>query len=102
MSDPLWLRFVSGPDIDALGLTPDDVVAAAGEVDQAIPFSLAAARAAVRLGAFADVLRHVEPLLAHRPLLPEALDKVVRELPRDAAAIGIFNKLAGGDPLPVR
>ena len=32
MSDPLWLRFVSGPDIDALGLTPDDVVAAAGEV----------------------------------------------------------------------
>ncbi len=31
-SDPLWLRFVSGPDIDALGLTPDDVVAAAGDV----------------------------------------------------------------------
>ena len=32
MSDQLWLRFVSGPDVDALGLTPDDVVAAAGEV----------------------------------------------------------------------
>ena len=31
-SDPLWLRFVSGPDIDELGLTPADVVAAAGRV----------------------------------------------------------------------
>ena len=35
-SDPppseLWLRFVSGPDVDALGLTPADVVAAAGDV----------------------------------------------------------------------
>ena len=31
-TDPLWLRFVSGPDIDELGLTPADVVAAAGEV----------------------------------------------------------------------
>jgi hypothetical protein len=36
------------------------------------------------------------------PLMPEALEKVVRELPRDTAAIGIFNKLAGGDPLPAR
>jgi hypothetical protein len=34
--------------------------------------------------------------------MPEALEKVVRELPRDAAAIGVFNKLAGGDPLPAR
>jgi tripartite-type tricarboxylate transporter receptor subunit TctC len=39
---------------------------------------------------------------APSPLTPEALEKVVRELPRDAAAIGIFNKLAGGDPLPGR
>jgi tripartite-type tricarboxylate transporter receptor subunit TctC len=39
---------------------------------------------------------------APSPLMPEALEKVVRELPRDAAAIGIFNKLAGGDPLPAR
>jgi len=31
-SDPLWLRFVSGPDIDQLGLTPADVVAAAADV----------------------------------------------------------------------
>ncbi|MCC2675579.1 MAG: hypothetical protein K0R58_2526, partial [Ramlibacter sp.] len=46
---------------------------AAGEVDQAVPHSLAAAREAFRLGAYEDVLRHVEPLLAHRPQLPEAL-----------------------------
>jgi len=32
LSDPLWLRFVSGPDVEALGLTPDDVVAAATDV----------------------------------------------------------------------
>ena len=31
-TDPLWLRFVSGPDIDQLGLTPADVVAAATDV----------------------------------------------------------------------
>ena len=31
-SDPLWLRFVSGLDIEQLGLTPADVVAAATDV----------------------------------------------------------------------
>lgn len=36
------------------------------------------------------------------PLMPEELEKVVRELPRDAAAVEIFNKLAGADPLPPR
>lgn len=46
---------------------------AAGDAQQALPWSLAAARQAFRLGAFADVLRHVEPLLAHRPAEPEAL-----------------------------
>ena len=46
---------------------------AAGDVERAIPASLAAARQAFRLGAHADVLRHVDPLLAHRPQLPEAL-----------------------------
>ena len=46
---------------------------AAGDPDKALPCSLAAAREAFRLGAFADVLRHVEPLLAHRPAQPEAL-----------------------------
>jgi tripartite-type tricarboxylate transporter receptor subunit TctC len=39
---------------------------------------------------------------APTPLMAEALEKVVRELPRDAEAVGIFNKLAGGDPLPAR
>ena len=46
---------------------------AAGDPDRALPCSLAAARQAFRLGAFDDVLRHVEPLLAHRPGQPEAL-----------------------------
>ncbi len=36
------------------------------------------------------------------PLGPEALEKVIRELPRDASVIELFNKLAGADPLPVR
>jgi len=46
---------------------------AAGEPDRALPCSLAAARQAFRLAAYEDVLRHVEPLLAHRPAQPEAL-----------------------------
>jgi DNA-binding SARP family transcriptional activator len=46
---------------------------AAGDPDKASPCSLAAAREAFRLGAFQDVLRHVEPLLVHRPAQPEAL-----------------------------
>lgn len=36
------------------------------------------------------------------PLMAEALEKVIRELPRDAAVVELFNKLAGGDPLPLR
>ncbi|MGZ8532651.1 MAG: hypothetical protein ACXW6J_18915 [Candidatus Binatia bacterium] len=39
---------------------------------------------------------------AASPLAAEALDKVIRELPRDAAVIELFNKLAGADPLPAR
>jgi tripartite-type tricarboxylate transporter receptor subunit TctC len=39
---------------------------------------------------------------APTPLMPETLEKVIRELPRDAAAVEIFNKLAGADPLPPR
>ncbi|MBI4526470.1 MAG: hypothetical protein HY695_21945 [Deltaproteobacteria bacterium] len=34
------------------------------------------------------------------PLMPEALDKVVRELPRDAGIIELFKKIAGPGPLP--
>lgn len=36
------------------------------------------------------------------PLTAEALEKVIRELPRDANVVELFNKLAGADPLPVR
>ena len=36
------------------------------------------------------------------PLTAEVLEKVIRELPRDAATVEIFNKLAGADPLPGR
>lgn len=36
------------------------------------------------------------------PLGPEALEKVIRELPRDAAVIELFHKLAGADALPAR
>jgi tripartite-type tricarboxylate transporter receptor subunit TctC len=36
------------------------------------------------------------------PLTAEALDKVIKELPRDAFAVELFNKLAGADPLPGR
>ena len=36
------------------------------------------------------------------PLTAEALEEVIRELPRDAAIVEIFNKLAGADPLPER
>jgi DNA-binding SARP family transcriptional activator/tetratricopeptide (TPR) repeat protein len=46
---------------------------AAGDPDKALPCSLAAASQAFRLGAFEDVLRHVEPLLTHRRAQPEAL-----------------------------
>ncbi|MEZ0308808.1 MAG: hypothetical protein ACAH21_12845, partial [Ramlibacter sp.] len=46
---------------------------AAGEVEAAMPFSLAAAKEAFRLGAYEDVLRHADPLLEHRPAQPDAL-----------------------------
>jgi tripartite-type tricarboxylate transporter receptor subunit TctC len=36
------------------------------------------------------------------PLTAEALEKVVRELPRDTSVVELFNKLAGADPLPAR
>ena len=36
------------------------------------------------------------------PLMPEALDKTIRELPRDPDVAELFNKLAGADALPVR
>jgi tripartite-type tricarboxylate transporter receptor subunit TctC len=36
------------------------------------------------------------------PLMPEALEKVIKELPRDPDVVELFNKLAGADPLPPR
>jgi tripartite-type tricarboxylate transporter receptor subunit TctC len=36
------------------------------------------------------------------PLLPEAQEKVIKEIPRDADIIATFNKLAGSDSLPPR
>lgn len=39
---------------------------------------------------------------APSPLMPEALEKVIKELPRDNEVIELFNKLAGAEPLPAR
>ena len=36
------------------------------------------------------------------PLMPEAVEKAIRELPREPAVVELFNKLAGADPLPSR
>jgi tripartite-type tricarboxylate transporter receptor subunit TctC len=36
------------------------------------------------------------------PLMPEELEKAVHDLPRDQAAMDLFKKLAGPDPLPPR
>jgi tripartite-type tricarboxylate transporter receptor subunit TctC len=36
------------------------------------------------------------------PLTPEAQEKAIKEIPRDTDVIALFNKLAGGDPLPPR
>ncbi len=39
---------------------------------------------------------------AASPLAAEALEKVIKELPRDANVVELFNKLGGADPLPGR
>jgi tripartite-type tricarboxylate transporter receptor subunit TctC len=36
------------------------------------------------------------------PLLPEELEKVIRELPRDPEIVELFKKFLGGEPLPSR
>ena len=36
------------------------------------------------------------------PLTPEAQEKAIRDIPRDAETIAAFNKLAGSEPLPAR
>ena len=60
----------------ALGAAPALVarhLLAGGSVGEATSWLLAAARDAIRLGAFADALRQLEPLLAHEPDHAEAL-----------------------------
>src|SRR5262245_5117877 len=36
------------------------------------------------------------------PIMPEEMEKAVRELPRDRETVELFKKLAGGDPMPSR
>jgi tripartite-type tricarboxylate transporter receptor subunit TctC len=36
------------------------------------------------------------------PLTPEEQDKAIKDIPRDVDVIALFNKIAGGDPLPPR
>jgi len=36
------------------------------------------------------------------PLLPEAQEKAVKEIPRDPEIVALFNKIAGSEPLPPR
>ncbi|MBL0419898.1 AAA family ATPase [Ramlibacter sp. AW1] len=76
---------------------------AADETDRALPFALAAARDGCRLGAFEDVLRHVEPVLAHRPAQPEAL--VLRAEAMDALArpgtLAAYDAAAAVSPQPL-
>lgn len=35
-------------------------------------------------------------------VMPEAVEKAIRELPLEAAVIELFNNLVGTDPLPTR
>jgi tripartite-type tricarboxylate transporter receptor subunit TctC len=36
------------------------------------------------------------------PIMPEEMEKAIRDLPRDRETVELFKKLAGGDPLPSR
>ena len=36
------------------------------------------------------------------PIMPDEMEKAIRELPRDRETVALFKKLAGGDPLPSR
>jgi len=51
-----------------------------------------------------DFEKEYERLAGDTPsaLNAEALDKVIHEMPRDPSVVELFNKLAGGDPLPGR
>jgi tripartite-type tricarboxylate transporter receptor subunit TctC len=36
------------------------------------------------------------------PLLPEAQEKAIKDIPRDPEIVALFNKIAGSEPLPPR
>lgn len=75
---------------------------AGGSPAEATPWLLAAAGEALRLGAFADALRHVEPVLAFKADHPEALRLRAEALDAlgDPAALAAFHAAAqaAGEP----
>jgi tetratricopeptide (TPR) repeat protein len=75
---------------------------AGGSRAEAAAWLVEAARDAVRLGAFADALQHLEPLLAHDRAHPEALRLRAEALDAlgDPAAVGAYQAaaLAAGEP----
>jgi tetratricopeptide (TPR) repeat protein len=75
---------------------------AGGNPAEAIPWLLAAAGEALRLGAFADALRHVEPVLAFKTDHPEALRLRAEALDAlgEPAALAAFHAAAqaAGEP----
>jgi tetratricopeptide (TPR) repeat protein len=75
---------------------------AGGKPREAVPWLLAAARDAVRLAAFSDALRHLEPLLAAEPRHAEALRLRAESLDAigDPAALAAYHDAAdaAGEP----
>jgi DNA-binding SARP family transcriptional activator len=73
-----------------------------GNAREAMPWLLAAAREALRLAAFSDALRHLEPLLASRPDHAEALRLRAESLDAtgDPAALAAYRLAAdaAGEP----
>jgi DNA-binding SARP family transcriptional activator/tetratricopeptide (TPR) repeat protein len=69
---------------------------AGGSPAEATPWLLAAAREAIRLAAFADALRHVEPILAFKNDHPEALQLRAEALDAlgDPAAVAAYRAAA--------
>jgi hypothetical protein len=43
-----------------------------------------------------------EPAANAAPVMTEELQRIVKEVPRDPDVVGLFNKIAGPDPLPER
>ena len=75
---------------------------AGGVPAEAVPWLLAGARDALRLGAFPDALRHLEPVLAYDPAHPEALQFRAEALDAvaDPAAVVAYRAAAAaaGEP----